>query len=442
MSQDYITSLKNVLFSKLYGLEIIKYGTFTLKNGTTSNIYIDLRKLINYPCIFSLILKIIKLLYPSLLLDENIKLMPIPMGGLPLGNYISFTENIPQIMVRDKVKDHGTRNLIEGVITPLDKYIIIEDVITSGTSVKETLTKLQPQEFIYHAILCICNRGNIQSICDIPVLSVFTIDEFMQYLDSVRTVSIVPKQYFKLGNYFSNHLYHLAIQKQSNLILSCDFMSIETIIKIIEKLGHYIVGLKLHLDTLSQYNTNSDEFNHILQLQTKYNFMIIEDAKFGDIETIILDKMASLVGTGIDALTIHALAGLSILTSPKLNTSLAPIIVTEMSCNNLIDSEYPSRVIETIRSQENPNLGGLVCQSKVPKLLESFEMLTMSPGINFDNKNDDCNQNYTIPNVKNNKLGLFWIVGRGITKYLNNEKILMEKANIYKTKGWDYFMRY
>jgi len=442
MSQEYITSLKNVLFSKLYGLEIIKYGTFTLKNGSTSNIYIDLRKLINYPSIFNLIHKLIKLLYPTLLLDENIKLMPIPMGGLPLGNYISFTENIPQIMVRDKVKDHGTRNLIEGVITPLDKYIIIEDVITSGTSVKETLTKLQLQEFTYQAILCICNRGNIQSICNIPVLSVFTIDEFIEYLDNIRTFSTVPQQYFKLGNYFSNYLYHLAIQKKSNLILSCDFMSLETIIKTIEKLGHYIVALKLHLDTLIEYSTNFESLNQLLVLQTKYNFMIIEDAKFGDIETIMLDKIGSLIGTGIDALTIHALSGLSILTSPKLNTSITPIIVTEMSCNNLIDSEYHTRVIKTIRSQENPNLGGLVCQSKVPQLLESFEMLTMSPGINFDNKNDDCNQNYTIPNVKNNKLGLFWIVGRGITKYLDNEETLMEKTKIYKTKGWDYFMQY
>ena len=446
MSQDYIISLKNVLFSKLYGLEIIKYGTFTLKNGTTSNIYIDLRKLINYPSVFSLILKLIKLIHPTLLLDENIKLMPIPMGGLPLGNYISFIENIPQIMVRDKVKDHGTRNRIEGVITPLDKYIIIEDVITSGTSVKETLTNLQSQQFTYQAILCICNRGNIQSIEDIPVLSVFTIDEFMHYIDSVRAVSTVPLKYFKLGNYFSNHLYHLAIQKQSNLILSCDFMSLETIIKTIEKLGNHIVALKLHLDTLSEYTSKSDTLNQLLVLQTKYNFMIIEDAKFGDIETIMLDKITSLNGIGIDAVTIHALSGLSILSSPKLTNSIAPIIVTEMSCNNLIDIDYHARIIKTIRNQENSYLGGLVCQAKVPQLLEPFEMLTMSPGINFDSKNDDCNQNYTIPNVKNNKLGLFWIVGRGITKYLDNDDILMEKiiekANIYKTKGWNYFMQY
>jgi orotidine 5'-phosphate decarboxylase subfamily 1/orotate phosphoribosyltransferase len=442
MSQNYITSLKNVLFSKLYYLEIIKYGTFTLKNGSISNIYIDLKKLINYPSVFSLILKLIKLIHPTLLLDENIKLMSIPMGGLPLGNYISFSENIPQIMVRDKVKEHGIRNLIEGIITPLDKYIIIEDVITSGTSVKETLKILQYQQFTYQAILCICNRGNIHSIMDIPILNVFTIDELMQYLDNVRKIPTIPQQYFKIGNYFSNQLYYLAIQKKSNLILSCDFMSIQNIIKIIEKLGHYIVAVKLHLDTLNEYSTNSESLNQLLVLQTKYNFMIIEDSKFGDIETIMLDKITSILGTGIDALTIHALSGLSILTSHKLNNSITPIIVTEMSCNNLIDDAYPSRVIQTIRTQVKPNLGGLICQSKVPQILEPFEMLTMSPGINFDSKHDDSNQNYTIPNVKHNKLGLFWIVGRGITKYLDNEKILIEKTQIYTKKGWDYFIQY
>jgi len=156
----------------------------------------------------------------------------------------------------------------------------------------------------------------------------------------------------------------------------------------------------------------------------------------------MLDKIASLNGIGIDALTIHALSGLSILTSPKLNPSLAPIIVTEMSCNNLIDIEYHSRVIKNIRDLEKPNIGGLVCQSKVPILLEPFEMLTMSPGINFDSLNDNHNQNYTIPDVKKNKLGLFWIVGRGITKYLDDQNILYEKVENYRTKGWDYFMCY
>jgi uridine monophosphate synthetase len=356
-------------------------------------------------------------------------------------------------MVRDKVKDHGTRNLIEGVITPLDKYIIIEDVITSGTSIKETLTNLanhtqnnQLSELTYQAILCICNRGNIHSIANIPVLSVFHIDEFMRYIDKMHSVIDLPNNYFKLGNYFSNHLYNLAIQKQSNLILSCDFMSLENIINLIEIVGNNIVALKLHLDTLHEFTSNSystsESFNILLQLQNKYNFMIIEDAKFGDIESIMLDKIASLNGIGIDALTIHALSGLSILSSPKLTTSLAPIIVTEMSCNNLIDVEYHSRIIKNIRTLENPNIGGLVCQSKVPVLLEPFEMLTMSPGINFDSLNDNYNQNYTIPDVKKNRLGLFWIVGRGITKYLDDQKILCEKLENYKNKGWDYFMRY
>ena len=47
---------------------------------------------------------------------------------------------------------------------------------------------------------------------------------------SVQKPNPIPS----MGNYFSNHLYHLAIQKQSNLILSCDFMSLEIIIKTIE----------------------------------------------------------------------------------------------------------------------------------------------------------------------------------------------------------------
>ena len=451
---EYIQILKNVFLSKLINLDIIKKGRFTLKNGTTSNIYMDFRKLINYPNLFSYLDKLIGLMFPKLLDGNNIKLMPIPMGGLPLGNYLSFSRKIPQIMVRDKPKNHGTKNLIEGDINDSDKFIIVEDVITSGTSIRETLdniTKYYGTEFLkYHSIICICNRGIEQSINGININSIFTLEEIEKFKYGLYSVYLENVKFFKYGSIFSNELYSRALEKKSNIILSCDFMDSTTILNIIKQIGHLIVGVKLHLDTLKIDNIN--EFVYQLDnLQLEKQFIIIEDAKFADIEAIMIEKVKNLESLKlVNAITIHGVAGLSVLNKGKL--SLPSIIVGEMSCdNNMITDTYSRNIINYIRENgNNLTLGGLVVQSKIPQILDTFEVLTMSPGISISMTNDNANQKYSYPDIKSNKLGLFWIVGRGITNYykdthqnnLNIDDNIIKITEKYNQLGWEYFINY
>lgn len=456
-NDNYIKILKNVFLSKLINLDIIKKGEFILKNGTTSNIYMDFRKLINHPNLYSYLDKLIELMYPDIFDVEDIKLLPIPMGGLPLGNYLSFNRKIPQIMVRDKPKDHGTKKLIEGIITDKDKFIIIEDVITSGTSICETLdniSKYYGENFLnYDNIICICNRGLQTEIKGIKINSIFTLDEIQKFTCNIESVYLENRKFFKYGSYFANSLYALALEKKSNIILSCDFMNTETILDVIAKLGHLIVAVKLHIDTIRQ----KDLINFLEQLnilKTEKKFIIIEDGKFADIESIMIQKIKSIESHKlVNTITIHGIAGLSVLKKGLL--CLPGIVVTEMSCeNNMINEKYSKNIIDYIRENgDNLTLGGLVVQKNIPNILESFEMLTMSPGISIDMSRDNGNQKYSYPDIRNNKLGLFWIVGRGITKYYNNDGILnngyenegcdmVKIAETYNKLGWDYFINY
>lgn len=445
-------SLKNIVLSKLYYLDIIKYGTFTLKNGSTSSIYVDFRKLVNYPQLFKYLEELIDIMFPHLLdynSSSNTKLMPIPMGGLPLGHYLSFAKEFPQLMIRDKPKDHGTKRLIEGVYSAEDdEFIIVEDVVTSGTSIKETLKTFAQYNIAglkFKAILCICNRGHLNNIEGIPIYSIFTLDEIQEYVAKLHNREIIP--YFGNQSTFSNELYSIALQKKCNIILSCDFMSSSDILALISKVGMQIVAIKLHLDAIvfNQYVPYhyEDFLCKLRELKFKYNFLIIEDAKFADIDAIMVEKIHSgrLMIAGIaDAITIHAIAGLSILKNKDITIPM--IIVSEMSSsNNMITTDYYTRVMEQLRAIENPSLlGGLVCQQEVPKLMKPFEYVTMSPGINLEQSADSGNQRYGVPDKNNNKVGLFWIVGRGITAFKDNSGELEHKMELYRGKGWDYFI--
>lgn len=460
--KQYITSLKNIIFSKLVELDIVKHGSFTLKNGTTTDIYMDLRGLINTPQIFTYLAKLMDLMYPELFTKCN-KIIPIPMGGLPFGHYLAFQRGIPFLMVRDKAKDHGTKKLIEGCITKNDIYMLVEDVITSGISIKETLanilesqsnTKLDIDNIT--SIICICNRGSLESINGIPIHALFNIEEVQQYMLTYKLPGTMCN-YFKHTTPFTNILYARALQKGSNIILSCDFMSNQDILELINIAGEYIVAVKLHLDILDTASFCSFT-EKLKELKRKYNLLVIEDAKYADIEAIMIEKVNhSLldIKSIADAITIHAISGTSILEGAKL--CIPGIVITEMSsADNMLSETYSKDVVLRIRKtldntdRDRHMVGGLVCQSVVPRMLEPFELLTMSPGINLEARNDDNNQRYTIPDTRNNKMGLFWIVGRGITQFYKNNQssrggicdLLEDVLKRYKSIGWNYFLNY
>lgn len=512
LDTKYIQSLKNVLFSKLIHLDIVKHGLFTLKNGSHSTIYMDLRQLVNYPQFFKYISKLLFLQYPHLLetLTRNAKLIPVPLGGLPFGFHLAAEHNIPLLMIRDKVKDHGMKRMIEGVIEADDEYYIIEDVITSGKSINEALDLISPvlanrhsttntnntdntntntnvntntNKPKYSGIICICNRGGMETMRDgIPIYSIFNLSELEDYIKYTPTTSpistpistpvstpislhtnksqflnptpiapIVPLggiNYFHKTTPFANELYSLALRKRSNLIISCDFMTNREIIDLLKIIGNFVIAVKLHIDMLE--STSYVAFiEELLHLKSTMNFLVIEDAKFADIDAIMMEKINHSmmdIKTLADAVTIHGISGLSILEGEKL--VISGIVVAEMSsANNMISSNYSSSIVDFIRKDRKNNelnLGGLVCQSIIPKTIEPFEMLTMSPGININVLKDDQNQQYSIPNLRSNRLGLFWIVGRGITNYKKqqqSEKII-EITQQYQSLGWDYFIKY
>lgn len=152
----------NTLIENLKTSNCIKNGNFILKNGEHSKYYFDMKNLVSHPRLLS---DIGDKIYKNYIEDEikdkknKIRICGVPLGGLPIATYISTKYNIPMIMLRDKIKNYGTQKQIEGEYSREDNCIIIEDVITTGNSVKESIDILKDKINIMY-ICAILNRSD------------------------------------------------------------------------------------------------------------------------------------------------------------------------------------------------------------------------------------------------------------------------------------------
>lgn len=115
---------------------------FTWASGIKSPIYCDNRLVLSYPdkrqTVVDGFVELIKTEYP----DANC-LMGTATAGIPWAAMSAAQLNLPMGYVRSSNKTHGKENKIEGKLSAGDKVVIVEDLISTGGSVKGVVEALR-----------------------------------------------------------------------------------------------------------------------------------------------------------------------------------------------------------------------------------------------------------------------------------------------------------
>lgn len=131
---------------------------FTWASGWKSPIYCDNRITLSYPVIRTYI----RQQFVQIVNDEfgDIDLIAgIATGGIAHGALVAQDLGLPFAYVRTVKKDHGTSNLIEGIIESGQSVVLIEDLVSTGMSSLMAVQAVKEKEANIKGLIAIFTYG-------------------------------------------------------------------------------------------------------------------------------------------------------------------------------------------------------------------------------------------------------------------------------------------
>ncbi|MCF1753302.1 orotate phosphoribosyltransferase [Mariniradius sediminis] len=131
---------------------------FTWASGWKSPIYCDNRLSLSYPAVRSFIKH-----YLQDAIQKNFASIEAVAGvataGIPQGALLADAMNLPFLYVRSSPKGHGMENMIEGKVTPGQKVVVVEDLVSTGGSSLKAVTDLKAAGFEVLGMVAIFTYG-------------------------------------------------------------------------------------------------------------------------------------------------------------------------------------------------------------------------------------------------------------------------------------------
>ncbi len=129
-------------------------GTFVLRSGVTSGDYFDKYLFAAEPVLLADVAEALE----PLVAPGTEAVAGLELGGVPLATALSRRTGLPARFVRKRAKEYGTRRLAEGGEVAGLRLTVVEDVVTSGGQVIESVAALRDLGADVARVICVIDR--------------------------------------------------------------------------------------------------------------------------------------------------------------------------------------------------------------------------------------------------------------------------------------------
>ncbi len=130
------------------------HGTFTLRSGVETDTYFDKYRFEADPALLKQIGEALVPLIPA----KATALAGLEMGGIPLVTMLGQLTGMPTAFLRKQAKKYGTCRYAEGAELKGERVLMVEDVVSSGGAIIDTLNMLRGDGIEPIGAICVIDR--------------------------------------------------------------------------------------------------------------------------------------------------------------------------------------------------------------------------------------------------------------------------------------------
>ena len=133
-------------------------GDFVLRSGRRSSFYLDKYRFETQP---DLLREIGELLAARIgeVEPDAVRIAGPELGAVALAASASMASGKPFLIVRSAAKDYGTSNRLEGIFEEGERFVVVEDIVTSGGAALDAVRSLRQVGLICETVVCVVDRG-------------------------------------------------------------------------------------------------------------------------------------------------------------------------------------------------------------------------------------------------------------------------------------------
>ena len=132
-------------------------GDFVLRSGRRSSYYLDKYRFETRPDLLAVLGDYIAAAVAEHE-PEAVRIASPELGAVVVAAAASLSSGLPFVIVRNKAKEYGTANRLEGAFEPGERVCLVEDVVTSGGAAVEALEALREAGLECRIAVCVVDR--------------------------------------------------------------------------------------------------------------------------------------------------------------------------------------------------------------------------------------------------------------------------------------------